>query len=490
MTPLDDILDWKNRSITRKLPPWQKIPTSDGWEAIYLLGALKAEMKLDSDEEVTVFVHGTFAAAKSIKGSGWWQSEGSLTKKLTEEQGRHVISFHWSGANSDYARRQAGIRLWVFLCQLEYIGVKYSIVAHSHGGMVVWNALAYSTIWHGEGSARSRGLTNKLVPGFPAEVREYLEMVGSLPAPRGLPFSVPPSNDLETSRLPGLVKWITVGTPYLSLGIKRRHFRKLPFLLGIFSFIPAIFLANSYPVSSTIILFLIFFIAILTNKAEIKRQLSESFANAAKDVTRAFGGRHLAIWSKSDEAISGLKATLKADGKLVPRFRSRSDDSKKTRIQNWFIMDNFGELSDDWAIARFQLQLKKTRAWITGGLYWFFGDLCILPLVDFVLRKRLRRTMFGEDLADVYCAGVSEFPDPEIRFLEIEESGIDLEGFLRKSDTNLAEIGRVVLSQASLSGIAALRNANYDDVFDILVHNNYFNHPEVVELVLDVLNET
>lgn len=136
-----------------------------------------------------VTVHGTWAncdspttgtqAAVSPAECSWWQPgsafEQEMRQLLVPDGGQLDFEpFHWSGANSEIERRTAGRALRKRLLALEAQGEKYCVVAHSHGGSVLSAAL--------------------------------LECGG------------------RREQLPGLQRWITIGTPFIEL-------RKEPFLI-------------------------------------------------------------------------------------------------------------------------------------------------------------------------------------------------------------------------------------------------------------------
>jgi hypothetical protein len=142
-----------------------------------------------------VTVHGTFAhvqgaasdtAPKSPEDLSWWQSGSTLDHDLrilldaspAEGGGKlEVTSFEWDGLNSEMSRRAAGKSLFRSLKELEAKGEPYCVVGHSHGGSVMSWALL-------ESAARKEAL-------------------------------------------PGLKRWITVGTPFVSMTKERLLFQRL-----------------------------------------------------------------------------------------------------------------------------------------------------------------------------------------------------------------------------------------------------------------------
>ena len=139
-------------------------------------------------------VHGTFAHIEvpgesddsASSTSYWWRPDSPFVDELKslvqDESGAvDVQPFVWSGDNSERERRRAGRALFLQLQQLEEAGTHYCIVAHSHGGSVVSAAL------------------------LEAAVRKQ--------------------------ELPGLTRWITIGTPFIELRRERFLFTRLPTIL-------------------------------------------------------------------------------------------------------------------------------------------------------------------------------------------------------------------------------------------------------------------
>ena len=141
-------------------------------------------------------VHGTFAhievpddnSDSASSTAYWWRPDSPFVSELktlvADETGADAVnveSFVWSGGNSERERRKAGRALFAQLQRLEEAGAPYCVVAHSHGGSVVSAALL-------EAAARKQNL-------------------------------------------PGLKRWITIGTPFVELRRERFLFMRLPIIL-------------------------------------------------------------------------------------------------------------------------------------------------------------------------------------------------------------------------------------------------------------------
>src|SRR4051794_31883580 len=90
--------------------------------------------------EVVLLIHGTGAAADADDGQKWWQRGSNFVRYLESHFGSSISCqetvFHWSGANSERARRAAGERLLSVLSSYEKQGRRYHLIGHSHGGSV------------------------------------------------------------------------------------------------------------------------------------------------------------------------------------------------------------------------------------------------------------------------------------------------------------------------------------------------------------------
>jgi hypothetical protein len=126
-------------------------------------------------------IHGTFAKPETPEGPSWWRPGSEFSRRLDDKLSGQTRCqaedelFHWPldgrfGPNSERARRAAAVTLFSSLERLE---TPFHIIAHSHGGNIVWAALT---------EAARRGL-----------------------------------------KLPNLITCATVGTPFLHFRLKKAN---------------------------------------------------------------------------------------------------------------------------------------------------------------------------------------------------------------------------------------------------------------------------
>ncbi|MEZ5816143.1 MAG: hypothetical protein R3D44_03585 [Hyphomicrobiaceae bacterium] len=242
-----------------------------------------------------VTVHGTFAHSEAGNGSGagapeslqWWQSGSAFDHEIRElldaspgeGSGKlEVRQFEWDGLNSELSRRAAGKRLFEDLKALDATGEPYAVVAHSHGGSVMSWALL-------ESAARKQ-------------------------------------------RLDGLRRWITVGTPFVSMKKERLLFQRLDLmrkvvfvasLMLLLMFLvymatetwagdrmlfgatfPAVLVVTAVMMSLPVIFFY------LVLKYWDARTLLHYRRRVRQRAAEAFGSRWLSLTHADDEAVQGL----------------------------------------------------------------------------------------------------------------------------------------------------------------------------------------
>jgi hypothetical protein len=227
-----------------------------------------------------ITLHGTNASGPE-EGDRWWQRgsacETDLRRFVEAEDGTLTYApLVWTGLNSEGARREAAEKLVQRMSGLEAQGERYCVIGHSHGGSVISHALLI---------AANRKLA-----------------------------------------LPGMSRWITVGTPFIEpqkawllfsrLGVLGRS-AYLTFLVLVFMLaVPALFMgwggailfSKEHPISvliGTMIPLIIIYAGMLYLNV---RKLHHYRPTNLKRARELFEDRWRAFWHPNDEAICGLRS--------------------------------------------------------------------------------------------------------------------------------------------------------------------------------------
>ncbi|MBR0775013.1 hypothetical protein JQ625_09225 [Bradyrhizobium diazoefficiens] len=245
-------------------------------------------------KDLIVFVHGTGSANPADEGKKWWQLGSSFSNELGALlQSCAVVArpFHWSGLNSELARRRAGSILLERLQQMEASGQRYHLVGHSHGGSVIWHALTQS-------AAQGR-------------------------------------------RLAGLKGWCTVGTPYLTVAPRWPNvWRWVTALLVTIAFSSLLYSSGALELPSVAPEIwsdgrrwsLIGYLALMSAAVALwiwavgrallpaaARLLYSSQLGIPATAAGWYGETWLGLWHPLDEPINSLAGTLGPAPKIAPR---------------------------------------------------------------------------------------------------------------------------------------------------------------------------
>jgi len=223
-----------------------------------------------------IAVHGTYVADASDTGAQWWQKSGVFERYLQRSMPDAVdelIVFHWSGANSAAAREKAGAELYLLMQTLERQRVPYHVVAHSHGGGVLLEALTEAV-------------------------------------------------ERADAALEHLVSWTTVGTPFVSASPASHWSNRLrnpwrmilALTLAMFNLTAIAALAAS-PFVGLPILAIAGLLVLLVCTTALSGRISANGhllarLDARKEAMTRFGGRWLPLWSTGDEALTSLGVTV------------------------------------------------------------------------------------------------------------------------------------------------------------------------------------
>lgn len=244
-----------------------------------------------------VLIHGTAAADIADRGSRWWQLESEFQTSLRSRLVGFSFGkpFHWSGANLENGRDEAALVLLERLRKLDG-KVGYHLIAHSHGGSVLWRCLVAS-----------------------AE---------------------------QGKRLEGLRSWTTIGTPFIT-------FRSIPTSIWLFmsSLIALALLAiclfpdrpsevwsaiqrlrQTEQTASVLIYYLLvavlglvaIFATTLVLQPLIAWLRDRALDEAARRAGHWYGPLWLGLWHPLDEPINLLAGSLGSAPAIAPRLSSTS----------------------------------------------------------------------------------------------------------------------------------------------------------------------
>jgi hypothetical protein len=291
---------------------------------------------------IVYLIHGTNAAKANDAGSAWWQRDSHFWKTLSDRLERSAQSstdtpvFHWTGHNSEKHRNAAAQTLSREILLLEAKELRYHLIGHSHGGSVLWRALALAA-------------TKK--PGLPN--------LGSW-ATVGTPF-------LSYVAQPLSIWWILpfgLAATYacLATGYVLTYLHTVPHAihdpvgLSLWSFmLPIIWLGPLLVVAVSIFRMLRY----CSCRIHVERE-SKDFGKAY----RALHDRYLAVTASVDEAIGGLRSTIYASGAVVPRLSMKRESLWSrlvaTACSPVLLVYNrvFAEASDEFIRERIRLRLQ------------------------------------------------------------------------------------------------------------------------------------
>jgi tetratricopeptide (TPR) repeat protein len=388
-------------------------------------------------DELLLLIHGTGAAAPEDRGPAWWQRGSRFVESLSDHLPPHFrcapdnYVFHWSGANSETERREAGARLAQWVLQLEREERPYHLIAHSHGGGVTWFALR-EAVRAGSELVNLRSWTTVGTPflhfGPEGSARFYLPPVVAALAILGW-------SRAEMAAYVGhwRLMWTDPTTPWRAMIL-------LPILWLVMATIAGILLRAVYIKVRELV------------RQRIQRRLDEqTWARTA--------GRWHCVWAAADEALNGLASSRHLGGTVLPRSVVRSTLGWR-RIVNW---------------------IETPFRAIYNGVF--------AQAADEFIWQRLARMLQGADVAGLELVEVSSAP---IRGIEPAPAPLpaELESALcdyanRHAADTLAKVRNVL-------GLSAAAGRDFHGIalglaeqlsWAELVHTSYFDLPEVVSLM-------
>ena len=468
----------------RRLPPPWGIPDISGWEPIVELRDREAS---DRPSHLYVLIHGTFAADETVVGNRWWQASHAFVDELLKyKAGSEVCAFQWSGRNSELARRTAGARLWLFLSQLEHMSIPYSIVSHSHGGSVVWDAFVHSEAWHTPRRFSERVYLLQDASLFRGPRAAKLAELMDVPAPIGFGVFVPLPRNERYRRFDCLQKWVTVATPFFHAERKSTVIQRTVewlLLAGVFACQCLVLFSPRMGGEFRLLMLVILTLLGVWLGLRIRERNRVAALVAAEPAAWAVVGNRLAsVYSNCDEAINGLKSALDFDAEVVPRATFRtSGDRVPANIRKWFYLDK----------PSFDFSAKWPEVLFEVGVYWAHrvADWTVSPWVDRYLRARMRVAAFGSDFDGHEVSAVHPWPcGCERSYGSIEETiNFNVSAAVSRNAPAVADQGRKMLWQVAVGGIGTIKPEECDQLFQLLVHNEYFSLPEIRSHIRDCL---
>lgn len=442
--------------------------------------------------ERLVLVHGTFAAQTNDGGKGWWQLGSEAARALEKRMPAGVALpaagklFHWSGENNERARIKAAGDLLAYLRGLEREGVGYHLIGHSHGGSVIWHALRLGVL-QGRPLQRLRSWATvgtpfmHLRPQVGTNPLQWLNLILAI-------LLIKPAV-LTCQRLVGL--FISPESSYWLGGtatesVQRITFWETPVLwllqgLGVAvettghgvkigSFDPGqgqsateflFFSPDGWLILAVAALVVYVFLNLtsfcLSPLLEALRLRAEH--RLEQKVFSTYGKTWLGLWSRDDEAINGLRATLDLAVTFVARMMTREPVL----------------LSDYLAL------LSRPYYWLLTPL--FNGGL--RPLLNGMVRSFVVKTAQGNNRPSAVVVRVAPAPLASARddlFPPLpSELNTSLVARANQHARNLgAEIRRLLAAPSFIMGLEQFGDRLSGRE---LVHTSYFDHPEIIDLL-------
>jgi len=385
--------------------------------------------------QLVITVHGTFAAHPRHRGTAWWQ-QGSRFAQSFDESSRFYLAtpHHWSGENSEVARRRASRELCRRILELERLSVPYHLIGHSHGGSVIWLALKKA-----KREAHLNCLRSWTTVGSPFFQLEWREMELDLLLPLGL----------GSFLLRGVGSYR--GTTFLW----RKTLQMMPVLdafhgQGALAVLGMLLVGVSWVTVSMLCLRVTLQFAGLCLSAWQRR----SEARVYRDLET----RHLAIWSNRDEALSGLAGAVVVKKSGVGLFPSLSLPGASL----------FGKL-----LSPLLLPLVAGCNYLTA-------------LFNFVVRRRMIDALHGNPYWFSHVRTVTPYPVGSDRGpgMSVSEEAEVMAEAARNAVATLSAARDALSALATGSKFAVFQERVKEDVrLDGLVHNSYFSCAGVINRI-------
>lgn len=322
--------------------------------------------------------------------------------------------FHWCGENSERARIKAGHDLLEQLLKLEHRQTGYHLIGHSHGGSVIWHALREATLrrikldhlrsWSTVGTpflhCRTHGalsvanlmnLVLALLLLWPASnvFLGFFRFAWAAVTGRNVTLEIRGEEEvglvMSICRAPLLkiAEWCGIPMRPTETGLRLGSYDPLSgqslfnYLFGTWEglIISMIILAGGY-------IFLVLASQCLNPVLESLRLRMEK--RLEQTAMNAYRSRWLGLWSTSDEAINGLRATLDLSVSFVARMVRR----------------------DQILWSDYLLLISRPYDWIVSPAF----NYLLRPLLDRGVRALVTKTAQGNNRPAAEVIAVSPFP--------------------------------------------------------------------------------
>jgi hypothetical protein len=447
---------------------------------------------VSSSSSRLVLVHGTFSGQDSDRGESWWQIGGHAWQGFQTRLPPQVVNqqpgelFHWSGENSERARLKAGSDLLAYLQKLESQGIRYHLVGHSHGGSVIWHALRMSV----HQRKALKGLTSWATVGTPflhlrtrsrANLFNWINLLLAIllirPAIQTfanlLRFILPPESferlgvqkGTATNRITlwnDPVPWLLqkLGQPVEATN-HGWQVGSLPTAddCTVFTLVTTaegwLLLAVA---GISIYVFLNLAGFFLSPVLESMRLRSEH--RLEEKTFSVFGSRWLGLWSPDDEAINGLRATLDLSVTFFSRMMLR---------EPVLLSDYLGILS-------------RPYYWLAVPIF----NLHLRPVLDSAMRTVVIKKAQGNNRPAAEVVRIATVPyfsaaDDLVPPIPSELNNKIVDQANLSAGTAAADLRRLL---ACPSFSAGLQQLGMKISGRELVHTSYFDHPEVIDLLV------
>ncbi len=396
--------------------------------------------------------------------------------------------FRWSGENSERARIKAGRQLLTHLKSMEEKGQGYHLVGHSHGGSVIWHALQLATS-HGEPLEHLSSWATVGTPFLYHRTRRFLNAVNifslllaivlikpALTAFRGVVQILCAALAGRESSLVTDVATEPAATSFWSTPVLRIaeilgvHVSTSEGGVQIGSFDSAsgqtlgrFLLATPQGWLLLALALLVVYVSLhlagLLLGPVLETLQHRGERNLRTATMHRYARRWLGIWSRGDEAINGLRATLNLSVSFVSKMAPR---------ERVLLSDNLSLLS-------------RPYFWVLGPVF----NRLIRPLLDNIVRACVVKTAQGNNRPAAEVIEVSSTPitpEPSAAWQPLPQwLDTRIEDTANSYARDIApKLRRLIAAPSFSSALEAL-----DDSFSghELIHTSYFDHPEVLDLL-------